>query len=95
MTAQSCLCTPGHHSGGAGCSQEGLQRAQRLPVIIPEELGILMKRSGSSPSSVNGSVKPKGHYHVSEASRESRTKHISIGHAKGVAESLKAKCRGS
>ena len=36
MTAQSCLQTPGHHTEGAGKSHEGLQCAQRLPVILPD-----------------------------------------------------------
>jgi len=33
MTARSCLYTPGHLTGGAGNSHEGLLYAQRLPVI--------------------------------------------------------------
>jgi len=36
MTARSCLYTPGHLTGGAGNSHEGLLYAQRLPVIQPE-----------------------------------------------------------
>jgi hypothetical protein len=31
-----CSETPGHHTGGAGNSHEGLQCAQRLPVILLE-----------------------------------------------------------
>jgi len=30
------ICTTGHHIGGPGTSHEGLQCAQRLPVILPE-----------------------------------------------------------
>jgi len=36
MTARSCICTPCHHTRVAGNSHEGLQCAQRLPVIQPE-----------------------------------------------------------
>jgi hypothetical protein len=43
MTARSYLCTPGHDTGGAGNSHEGLQCARRLPVIPPEVVVVLAK----------------------------------------------------
>jgi len=43
MTARSCLYTPGHLTGGAGNSHEGLLYAQRLPVIQLEVVVIPAK----------------------------------------------------
>jgi hypothetical protein len=43
MTARSCLCTPGHHTGGDGNSHEGLEYAQRLPVILLEVVDVPAK----------------------------------------------------
>jgi len=51
-TAQSSLCTPGRHTRGAGNPPEGLQCAQRLPVILPEVVVIPAKDFSSINTAV-------------------------------------------